>query len=204
MAKPFEDRRAKRTKRMIKAALTEIIEEKGCNNISISDITTRADINRGTFYLHYTDKYDLLEQFEAETIKELDERINVSDYISILNDDYLNKPLPFMVNMFEYLKENSAFMKAILGPKGDPQFHSKMKEYITSYLFGKKFIKLINQENMLVPESYFISYILSAHLGVIQQWLVNNTKESPEEMALILTKLFYIGPSKVSGIYKSK
>ncbi len=49
MKKESIDRRTIRTKRMIRSALAELIDEKGFNNISVTDLTKRADINRGTF-----------------------------------------------------------------------------------------------------------------------------------------------------------
>ncbi|MGE5630616.1 MAG: TetR/AcrR family transcriptional regulator [Caulobacteraceae bacterium] len=205
MLKSPNDRRAIRTKKLIRNALSELIEEKGSGNISITDLTTRADINRGTFYLHYTDKYDLLEQVENEVMQELKEHAQVASFVDVLNANFVdsidsaNKPMSFMINIFEYLKENSKFMKAILGPKGDPKFHTKLKKFIEASIFGSQMVKVFKPENMLVPEAYFASYILSAHLGVIQQWLESGMEKSPEEMSLILSKMFFLGPFKVTG-----
>jgi AcrR family transcriptional regulator len=204
MAKVLNDRRAIRTKKMIRNALSELIEEKGFNDISITDLTKRADINRGTFYLHYTDKYDLLEKVENEVIQEIQEQTKDIHSINLLNIDALNEPLPFMIKLFEYFKENSNLMKAILGPQGDPRFHSKIKKFIEINLFEKALTKAFNKENMLVPEEYFISYVLSAHLGVVQQWVESGMKKSPKDMASILTKLFLLGPFGVIGLKGNK
>lgn len=193
------DRRFYRTKKMIRTALSELVEEKGFNAISITEIAEKADINRGTFYLHYTDKYDLLNKIENDVISELEEQTKDIGYMYLMNNDCLEKPVPFLVKLFEYLKENVTFMKAILGPKGDPLFQVKIKEIIETHLFDKHFGKL-KEENLLIPEEYYISYLLSAHIGVIQQWFESGMKKSPEDMALILTKMFYLGPLKVSGI----
>lgn len=206
MLKAPNDRRAIRTKKMIRNALSALIQEKGYNNISITDITTRADINRGTFYLHYTDKYDLLEQVENEVIRELQDNIDDANNIDKVSLDFVStmdsadKPMPFMIKIFEYIKENSLFMMAILGPKGDPKFHIKVKELIEASLFERKLIKTFKKENMLIPQEYFISYVLSAHLGVIQQWLESGMEKSPRDMALILSKMFLLGPFKVAGL----
>lgn len=54
--------RVLQTKRMIRDALTLLMEEKGFEGITVRDLAEKAAINRGTFYLHYKDKYDLLEQ----------------------------------------------------------------------------------------------------------------------------------------------
>jgi len=199
MVKASNDRRSIRTKKMINTALSQLIEEKGFNDISITDITTRADINRGTFYLHYNDKYDLLEKIENEVIQELSCNCNTMSDMDIKNVDFISKPMPFMIRIFEYLKENAIFMKAILGPKGDPIFQRKLKDLIQTCLFENNTAKTLKKENMLVPESYFIAYVLSAHLGVIQQWLESDMEKSPEDMALILSNMFLLGPFKSAG-----
>ncbi len=61
-----EDRRSTRSKNMLRTALAQLIEERGLDVFSVSDLTERADLNRGTFYAHYKDKDDLLHCFEEE------------------------------------------------------------------------------------------------------------------------------------------
>lgn len=202
MVKASNDRRSIRTKKMIRTALSQLIEEKGFSDISITDITKRADINRGTFYLHYSDKYDLLEKIENEVIQELLCNCKPKSDLEIQNIDFVSKPMPFMIKIFEYLKENAIFMKAILGPKGDLIFQSKLKELIQTCLFENITVKIFRKDTMLVPEPYFIAYILSAHLGVIQQWLESDMDKSPEDMALILSNMFLLGPFKSAGFSK--
>lgn len=194
------DRRSMRTKKLIRDALSELIEEKGYNNISITDLTLRANINRGTFYLHYTDKYDLLEKIEDEMIQELhDITKDVSDSDS-LNMDSVQKPMPYMAEVFKYFKDNAKFMKAILSSKGDPIFQLKLKKLIDTFLFEKNLLKSLNLDNLIVPEEYFMAYVLSAHLGVLQQWLESGMEKSPEEMALILSRMFLLSPFNVAGL----
>lgn len=200
MAKQNTDRRIIRTKRMIRDALSELIEEKGFEGITVTDLTSKADINRGTFYLHYRDKYDLLEQSEDEIIQEFQEIAKAFDSMDVLNHNVQNDPLPFAVKMFEYLKENAAFMKAILGSKGDPTFQIKFKDFMRKNLFEEKIVKQLNSVNLLVPQEYLIAYIVSAHLGVIQQWLESEMVESPKEMALILPRMTLAGPLYAAGL----
>ena len=188
---------------MIRSALAELIDEKGFNNISVTDLTQRADINRGTFYLHYVDKYDLLEKIENEIIQEIEEETKHLDSINMLNIDASNEPLPFMVKLFEYFKENSVIVKSILGPKGDPTFERKIKKFIKTNLFEKQKFKIFNIDDAVISEEYFIQYILSADLGVIKHWLEKNMKESPDEMALILARMSLIGPLRAVGMRKN-
>ncbi|WP_144510244.1 TetR/AcrR family transcriptional regulator [Bacillus sp. FJAT-22090] len=196
------DRRITKTRKVIRDAFTQLMEEKGFEAITVSDLTEKADINRGTFYLHYKDKYDLLEQSEEEVFEKLD-RIAEEAWTEI-NSEELNKkqihiPLPFTVKLFEYLEENSAFMRVILGPNGDPSFQAKLKEVIKNKMF-QKFYQFNNKDNMIVPLDYLTAYVSSAHLGVIQYWLKSGMDKSPEEMATILSQTTFWGPAKVAGL----
>ena len=59
------DRRVKKTKRQLRLALMELMCEKPQKHISVRELAERADINRGTFYIHYKDVSDLLQQLET-------------------------------------------------------------------------------------------------------------------------------------------
>ena len=197
MLKAPNDRRAIRTEKLLRNALSELIEEKGFNDISITDLTSRADINRGTFYLHYTDKHDLLNQVENEFMQEIQIQTNNSSYINLLDSDSRNEAIiPFLLKLFEYFKENAQFIKAILGPNGDPLFQTKLKNFIESNLFQKNNANPLLTENTMVPKEYFVTYILSALIGVVQHWLEGSMEQSPEDMALTISKLFLFTPMK--------
>ena len=81
--------------------------------------------------------------------------------------------MPFLLitSILEFLNENSDFMKAVLSPKGDLSFQTKLKDFMWKTLFEDTNGALINKENLLVPSQYLASYMASAHIGVIQQWL---------------------------------
>ena len=201
MSDKAADRRVIRTKRMIRDALTELMEEKGFEGITVRDLTEKASINRGTFYLHYRDKYDLLEQSEEEIISGIGQLVNnikPKEAVSFTRQD---EPFPIILKLFEYFQENASFMKVILGPKGDAAFQGKMKELIKKTFF-QKIAEDLKIEEMLVPVDYLISYVSSAHLGVIQHWLQSGMEKSPREMTLILTKMTLYGPGHVAGLKK--
>ena len=191
------DLRVIRTKESIRDALVELIEEKGFEAITVKDITTRAKINRGTFYAHYQDKYDLMTKCEEEIMLEMSRiaKQNFPDVIAALETNSPNlKPFHLAVLIFEYLNENSGFMEAVLGPKGDLSFQTRLKDFMWKTLFGNEPNALIKEENLLVPGQYLASYVASAHIGVIQQWLNSGRKETPQEMARILSTITFNGP----------
>ena len=199
------DLRVIRTKESIRDALVELIDEKGFEAITVKDITTRAKINRGTFYAHYQDKFDLMTKCEEEIMLEMS-RIAKQIFpgvIAALGTNSPNlAPFPLAVLIFEYLNENSGFMKAVLGPKGDLSFQTRLKDFMWNTLFGNDPNALIKEESLLVPGQYLASYIASAHIGVIQQWLDSGRKESPHEMARILSTITVNGPFFAAGLKK--
>jgi AcrR family transcriptional regulator len=197
---PATDRRILRTQLAIHAAFVQLVKEKGFDALSVKDITTRANINRGTFYLHYEDKYDLLEQIETGIIQDLQGIIQQASAVDALDGTILNEPLPVVVQFFEYLRDNASLMHAVLGLRGDIAFQTRLKHAIEANIFNIGLFATMKDENLLVPREYFLSYVISAHLGVIQFWLQRGCRESPREMALILTRLSFRGPFYASGI----
>ena len=67
-----EDRRVRRTKKMLTQALTQLMQEKQIKEITVKELTDLADMNRGTFYLYYRDVYDMLEKLEDSMFEALD------------------------------------------------------------------------------------------------------------------------------------
>lgn len=202
----MSDLRVIRTKEAIREALIELIEEKGFEGITVKDITTRAKINRGTFYSHYQDKYDLISKCEEEMLNDITEMIiknvpNITVGTGPLETlDTKVTPFTILVSFFEYLNQNRQLMKAILGPKGDLSFQTKLKEFMRKNLFESNKNPLIKQNKLKVPSEYFVSYVASAYIGVIQQWLNNDRDESPEEMARILSMMTIKGPFFTAGL----
>ena len=74
------DRRVRKTRKLLKEALVALMTEKDFRKITVTELTKKADINRGTFYLHYFDIYDLLEEMENEAL----------DYIKKIIEKYSN------------------------------------------------------------------------------------------------------------------
>ncbi|MEY2196756.1 TetR/AcrR family transcriptional regulator [Neobacillus sp. BF23-41] len=199
------DLRVIRTKESIRDALVELIDENGFDTITVKDITTRAKINRGTFYTHYQDKFDLITKCEEEVMLEMSRlaKKNLPGVIAALETNSPTAtPFSLAVLIFEFLNENSGFMKAVLGPTGDLTFQTRLKDFMWKTLFGNDPNALIKEENLLVPGQYLASYISSAHIGVIQQWLNSGRKESPQEMAQILSTITVNGPFFAAGLKK--
>ena len=193
------DRRSVKTKKLLKNALIKLMIEKGFDKITIKDITEEADINRGTFYLHYKDKYDLLEQKEEKILKEINE---ITDNISKKYPKNFILPskkeslLPIFTCVYIYIKDNADFMKVVLGPNGDLNFQMKLKNFIEGCLVQNIGIK---HEIEKMPIKYIATIASSAQLGIIQKWLKNGMEETPQELASFVSDVVC---SIYSGVIK--
>lgn len=144
----------------------------------------------------------MLEKSENEVIQEIKEFIKKANPNEIVSANLKEQPLPFIIALFEYIQENARFMQVMLGPKGNPGFHLKIKEVMKTNMLEK--LELIdNKMPPLVPLEHLMSYVTSAHLGVIQHWLEQDMKQSPREMALTLASMTFLGPAYVAGIKRT-
>ena len=71
-----EDRRVRRTKKLLSQGLIELMQHKQVKDITVRELAERVDVNRGTFYLYYRDIFDLLERLEEDLFEQLNEVIS--------------------------------------------------------------------------------------------------------------------------------
>lgn len=185
------NRRRTKTKKVLESALIKLMVERGFEKISVKDLTEEADINRGTFYLHYKDKYDLLEQKEEEIIEEFGEIFDdiFKKYSNNIVVPTSKKSLiPFFTGIYMYVKENEEFMRVLLGSNGDLNFQMKLKNFIESRIMENIPIRN-NNEN--IPLKYISAIAVSSQLGVIEKWLKGGMQESPEELAAFISNVIF-------------
>ena len=191
-----EDRRITRSKRALRDALVELIEERGLANFSASDLCARADLNRGTLYNNFGDMEGLLAALEDDIMDDLENLQSCMQQLSlkdVLRYRVNKKPMPFLVKLFDYLREQGDFLHAIMGPKGDPSFGPRVRDAVCTEI-----IQTILHERYRNDPSpfvqYYVAFYASAYLGVITHWIETGMKESSQEMALVAMRLFFIKP----------
>ncbi len=181
------DRRVKYTKMVIKESFVKILKQKPISKISIKEICDDADINRATFYAHYLDQYDLLQQIENEIVAD------INQYLS--NYDFQNSndvPVDAIEKIMEYIMENSELFDLLLNSNGDMQFQQEITNII-----GQQHFSSMIQNNFLSKENaeYIFHFLASGSVGIIQKWLKDGMKKSPKEMAELILRLAINGRS---------
>ncbi len=192
------DRRKAKSKMALRKALIELASERGLDGFSVNDLCERADLNRGTFYNHYKDKDELSGALKAEFMEGLSAfriQIDKMTLMDLAKLKVTKEPLPVLVDMFDYLRENSDFLEVMLGPHGDAQFCQDLRDSICSDLI----MGLLHDRYKKNPTTfvqYYVAFYAAAYLGVIMRWLQTGMNESSEEMAQIAMRLLFIKPGE--------
>ena len=187
------DLRIIKTRRLIRDAFVELLDIKGFSRITISDIADRAMINRSTFYLHYTDKYDLLQQTMEGAMQNILQLVAPETHIIDGKLEYDS----FIQNISSILKEverDATLYKIILNEKEMSGITKKFENALIDKL------DICYPDHILISRDLFLEMITSLYMSAIKWWLNNDMKYSPNFMAEQLVKLLVAGPTKSIGI----
>jgi AcrR family transcriptional regulator len=182
-----EDLRVRRTRQLLKRALIELTIEKGFAAVTVQEIAARAMVNRATFYRHYLDKYDLLDQYMSEVY----ELTAAQEEIAVVSPQYADfgKPPAGLISLLEHIQQHADFYRVMLGKHGDPSFVQNIQQHVE-----KRFRSLL-PTNLAAAQpgdpllELCLSYVSHAGIGAIVWWLNNGRAYSPQEVALWLNQL---------------
>jgi AcrR family transcriptional regulator len=179
-----EHRKVKYTKRVIRESLFKLFETRSLKQITITSLCELADINRGTFYSHYTDIYDLVEKLEGELIKKMTQVIN---FESIGEQDQLQ----MFTEVFTHLKSNIGDYKImLLNPASTRCLDAILAEVYNHHVSAWMSKNPPLSQNMI---DYTFALLSSGSTQVIMKWIENDFKETPEEMAALINTFVNCG-----------
>ena len=115
------DRRVRKTKRQLRQALMDLMSEKPSKSISVRELAERADINRGTFYIHYKDVSDLLQRLEDEMAERLILVCKKYAYSTSEVDAF-----PYLTELYRFARDNADLCLVLLGPNGDRAYTERI------------------------------------------------------------------------------
>lgn len=182
------DRRKKYTRMVLKESLLKLLQDKSISSITIKEICEIADINRSTYYAHYSNQYELLEAIEEEFIEDL--TVTLGKY----NFSKEEEALQMTEKLFEYIADKSDICEALLSENTDMYFLKKGMLITHEFIF-KNWIteSRIDQETY----EYINMFMVSGSIHVIKNWVENGMDKTPEEMAAILNRFINRGLSGV-------
>ena len=176
-----KDRRVRKTKTQLENGLAGLLREKAINEITVTELTERVDINRSTFYLHYRDIYDMMESLENELVEKIEELIQARPVSPFGENSF-----PFIEDIFAILAENKAICAALLGPNGDIAFLHRIEAILSKHSLKVLEATFPDRSDDL---KYSYAFCLSGCVGLIKTWLAAASPESPEHMAKLTFRL---------------
>jgi AcrR family transcriptional regulator len=182
------DRRVQRTRQQLRDALIALILERGCDTLTIQDITDRADLRRATFYMHYGTKEELLLTILQETFDGL-----VRQLEPMMKGDALGGKTQvdvFRVT-FQHVAANSALYRIILGGQGAAAIARSIREYLAGCVL--RGLKTVRPDRLTMPPDVLANYIAGAELGLMTWWLENGQPYPAERMAEMAHQLILDG-----------
>ena len=172
-----KDLRVIKTKASLQEALINLLQEKELDKISISELCKKANVNRGTFYLHYQDIAELFEEY----FHDMTEDLRIAYYEPYLLTHYKIENLNSdMIRIFHHVKKYKQFYKIVFNRKTPMMYYYQLFEIIRNYI-----IDSISELNLEYKE-YTASYQANAIIGLVIQWVQHDFIESPEQMNEIL------------------
>ena len=174
-----EDRRVRRTKKLLTQALMQLLQEKQVNEITVKELTELADMNRGTFYLYYRDIYDMLEKIEDSLFDGLNEIVSLPQ-----NAAPMEATKPILLDLFRFIGENQEVCRVLLSANGDMSFLHRLNEVVrekSKAVWESLYAREAGEEEF----DYHYSFVVFGCAGLIRAWLNRNCPEPPEQMAAL-------------------
>lgn len=177
MSQPENNLRVRRTQKLLREALIELIEERGFDSLTVGEITERAMISRAAFYRNYQDKYDLVEQIFAEAMQAL---------FSALSEPATAHSPQIWVKFFEHIAEYERLYAALLGRKGSPWFVLKMRASLIELVKGfERMVQGYPDTPPIYPntDEFVPNLVATMLVEAIAWWLEHGRPYPPEAMA---------------------
>jgi AcrR family transcriptional regulator len=178
--------RVRRTQKLLREALIELIEERGFEALTVGELTTRAMVSRAAFYRNYQDKYDLVEQIFEEAMSAL---------LSAVADLGRDHPAEIWVSFFEHIAAYERLYRALLGKQGSPWFARKMRTSLAG---------LVNERGHLphgpttsahprhtFSDGFVPELVAALFVEAITWWLEQGRPYTPREMATRSARLAF-------------
>ncbi|MGN0467858.1 MAG: TetR/AcrR family transcriptional regulator C-terminal domain-containing protein [Acutalibacteraceae bacterium] len=191
-----EDRRVRKTKRALRNSLFALLETKNINQITVTELTKQADVNRSTFYLYYSDVFDMLEKIQDEIYNVLnDSVINcVSGFFEA--EDFVS----YCIRILELCKENYELSRFVARNGFNNQLADRIKIAVRNVVpdSAKKF-------DPRDPRHYMTSFALSGMTATILEWMNDGMIVPCEDMAKFLSYTYVYGSKmqKESDFYQN-
>lgn len=179
--KNSEDRRARRSRKLLKESLLEQMRKKSFSEISVRDVTDGADMNRGTFYLHYSGTAELLKSLEGDLMTEL----------QALIDDHIQETIqkgtvyPVLEPVLDFAVERRETCGVLLS--GSDSFMQALQQLIRKN--GAPLVETWFHPRNEALTDYLLSFLTWGFIGLLSEWFAQDMELPREELIAAAQRL---------------
>jgi AcrR family transcriptional regulator len=172
-AAPREDRRSRRTRRLLSDALVALMLEKRYDIITVQEIIDRANVGRSTFYAHFLDKEDLHQSAVAQLVANLDRH---------LDREAAGRRIIPSLELLRHLHESQALVRALVRGRAIEPVRKTMQTHLSRHVEARLARRLPPGTVPAVPLPVVAQHVAGALLTLFQWWLEREMPESPEQL----------------------
>lgn len=193
--KKTQDRRVKRTKRILRECLFNLLEKKTIDELTVKELTEAADINRSTFYFYYNDINDMMKQIQNEIFEVFEENV-ISPQASFFTvEDFKEYILRFLL----FCKEYEKICKFVISNDPSNFLSNKIKDSLLKHIPNS--YKTFPPED---PKRYLTCFAVSAIWETVIQWMYDGMEVDPENMASFMAEAYVHGGRTILADYYQK
>ena len=189
------DRRVRRTERMLKEAFIALVLERGYDQVSVEDITSRADVARATFYAHYGRKEDLMTSVFSELVDDVMGRLTLSvgpwDTMRTRMVEQSYRHADALRDLYRVCLSGAGEGRA-----RDAYFKALVRSVEANFSDRSRGLG----RAPLVSEAVMARVFAGAHIALLQSWLNGELDYPLEEMALMEVQLLVLGTGWAHGL----
>ena len=173
------DHRSRYTQMIVKEALLKLLAEKPLNKIGVSELCLSAEVNRGTFYNHFYDVFDVYESIENDFYDEVKAKLeNIKSY---------DLDRPFFKEIMLLIYKNADLVRLIINNKNTSDILKRMIEFVRNK-FIEEWSKNFKDHTVVFFDRVF-SYITNGSIGIISDWIHSDMRESLDEISSTIAEL---------------
>lgn len=171
MDKQHDNRRVRVTKRMMKDALLELLEQNDLVDISITALCEAADVHRSTFYSYYSDPADVLREIEQDCLDRVPVPPDTPEQVD--PEQLLEKNAAF----FDYVRENDRVFRILFdGSKGSCFAERLVEALCAGYI-------PVNSDSDEITAGFIRTYVANGTVGMMREWVSAGYPVSSREIA---------------------
>lgn len=157
-----DNQRSRLTRMLLKQAYIRLMHKRQPAKITVKDICEGAEVNRSTFYLHYTQPNDILIELEDEAIRQVSDSLrSIGGSVEAPSD-----ARQYLLAFLRYIQKNDELFRTLLVENSDPHFRRKLFDF-AMVMAGNAFDISMEAER----KNTVYRFIISGSIDILTEWI---------------------------------